>query len=89
MGIDISKIENQRLKDLAKSIDGKKTKDGTKNNEIIDDGVEIILFEQEATTMVDDLLVADDDFNQAMGLYVSNPIVNTRWRNILHNAKRI
>ena len=63
MGLDISKIANAELKKLAF------LKDENNNGKL--DGKEITLFKTEAAVMKE---VSAEDFNQAMGLCVSNPM---------------
>ena len=77
MGINISDITNQYLKALAEKIDARETKDGNKNNSIIDDGEEKLLFNYSAQELVNDAIITEEDFNKTMGLYTSNPINNT------------
>lgn len=67
MGLDISKIENAALKRLAYTFD-------TDDEKNVLSKEEFELFKQEAAKRTD---ISNEDFNQAMGLYTTNPVAAT------------
>lgn len=76
MGLDISKIENAALKRLAYTFDT----DSEKN---VLSETEFELFKQEAAKRTD---ISDEDFNQAMGLYTTNPVAKTEATEVTKNT---